>query len=276
MGVKLPSPDEAMGWGYGIARQALGAVGSFVKDKIGGVLELGVNLLGLADSNAPDRLTRMVRAMNAIDAKHYDYVYGGGHGSFAGPYDCSGLVSAILHAGGFIGSPMTTDGLKVWGESGDGKAITVGVRGSSGQNAHTMMKLGNRYLESGGSNGGAKWVSGWDGAFPIHRHPAGYAAGGVRGAEQLSARIAEQLSGILGFGLREGGIVSAPFVGSFGTGGVVPRDGFGYLHGGELVSRGIPEVHVYIGDRELTELVDVRVEERDRAGNDALRAGAIR
>jgi hypothetical protein len=115
------------------------------------------------------------------------YTYGGGHnGSFAGDpgYDCSGAVSLLLHAGGFLSSPFTAglDGsIMDWGEPGPGKYITVANWGSSGEDAHTMISFFGKYLESGGPTGqGPHWDSGWDSAIPWQgwRHPAGYATGG--------------------------------------------------------------------------------------------------
>jgi len=151
-------------------------------------------------------LARMKRAMDGIDAKHFKYVYGGGHGSFSGPYDCSGLVSAILNAGGFLDSPITTDGLKTFGEAGDGKQITIGVRGSTGRSAHTMMKLGDRFLESG-SGHGAQWVGGWSGNFPIHRHPPGFGRGGIITPEEY-AKLPPEAQKALGWGMAVGGRVA--------------------------------------------------------------------
>lgn len=114
------------------------------------------------------------------------YLWGGGHGGFSSPgYDCSGAVSYVLHAGGLLSSPMTTDGLKNWGLPGGGKYITVGVRGTSGANAHTMLSFFGHFLESGGGGpqgaSNVHWDSGWDGVFPISRHPPGFARGGVAG-----------------------------------------------------------------------------------------------
>lgn len=123
-------------------------------------------------------ILKMIKFARGVDGKDYPYVYGGGHGSFNGPYDCSGFVSAILHAGGMLSSPMTTDGFKTYGIAGDGSMITIGVRGSTGRSAHMMVKLGDTYWESG-SGHGAMQVGGWAGNFPIHRHPKGFAAGGI-------------------------------------------------------------------------------------------------
>jgi phage-related protein len=128
---------------------------------------------------------KMIAAANSIVG--LPYIWGGGHGSFNAPgYDCSGAVSFVLHAGGFLSSPMTTDGLKSWGLAGPGNQITVGVRGTTGANAHTMMEMFGKFFESGGGGpfggGGVHWDPGWDGTFPILRHPPGFAQGGIYNA----------------------------------------------------------------------------------------------
>lgn len=166
-------------------------------------------------------IARMMRAMDGIDAKHFKYVYGGGHGSFNGPYDCSGLVSAILHAGGFLDAPVTTDGLKTFGEAGDGKQITIGVRGSSGRSAHTMMRIGDRFLESG-SGHGAQWVGGWSGNFPIHRHPPGFARGGIITPDEY-AKLPPAAKKALGWGMAFGGRIQRGVQRFAGGGNVVGR-----------------------------------------------------
>lgn len=137
-------------------------------------------------------INRMVRFARAESAKFPGYVYGGGHGGFHGPYDCSGYVSAILHAGGLLsGGPMTTDGFKTYGEAGDGKRVTVGVRGSTGKAAHMMMHVGNTYFEAGSHGVGER--GGWSGTFPIHRHPAGYELGGMVDLAAIPPELAERI-----------------------------------------------------------------------------------
>jgi hypothetical protein len=90
-------------------------------------------------------------------------------------------------------------------------------------------------------------------------------AGGISIADLL--RIAEGAR--LGLG---------PGVGpSFGSGGTVPGP-IGQprpviAHGGEYV--GAPDIRVYIGDRELTDIVRVEVDGRDRKTNLRSRAGVI-
>lgn len=134
----------------------------------------------------PQRVLAMLKAGEAITSMGFPYVYGGGHGSFGiQPVDCSGLVSFILHAGGFIDTPMSVQqgsGLYTLGVPGPGKFFTWGVRGTSGMNAHTMISVRKPngtwgFFESGGSGGGAHEDSGWDGAFQF-RHMPGYAKGG--------------------------------------------------------------------------------------------------
>lgn len=152
-------------------------------------------------SEGVNTLGKMIGFADAISAKGWPYKYGGGHGSFAGPYDCSGYVSAILHAGGLLDSPLDTVGLRGALEPGEGKYVTVGVRGGAGKSGHTMMRIGGipnvmgggavskglskvgiqtaKYYESG-SGHGAKSVGGWSGRFDMY-HPKGFAKGGYFG-----------------------------------------------------------------------------------------------
>lgn len=78
-------------------------------------------------------------------------------------------------------------------------------------------------------------------------------------------------------GHAKGGIIQGPFVGSYKNGGVVPRDGYGYLHGGETVTPkgSVPEVRVFIGDRELTDIVRVEYDEQSRRKGAMMRAGVL-
>lgn len=181
----------------------------------------------------PPRIAHALHAMEAQAHKGYPYVYGGGHGSFSGPFDCSGYVSYGLHAAGFLDTPMSTQqgsGLNTLGAAGPGKYLTWGVRGSSGMNAHTMMSIKNpkgkwKYFEAGGSGGGAHEDSGWDGSFSF-RHMPGFASGGIiptKAAEKIKKYGPEATDPssphFIGWGFNKGGIVngSAP---RFAKGGV--------------------------------------------------------
>lgn len=81
------------------------------------------------------------------------YVWGGGHGGWqlVGGYDCSGFVSAVLHAGGYLGSPQTTDTLpgQVDIASGAGRYVTIFDR--TGNGGHVIIDLNGTFYESGGS-----------------------------------------------------------------------------------------------------------------------------
>lgn len=271
---KLPSPSDYLpDWIAGLGRHAIGGVVDWVKDKVSSLFSGDSSFPGMGKLQSLVAMGRQADSMNAMGTP---YLYGGGHGSFAGPWDCSGAVSAVLHAGGFLGSPITTDGLKVFGEGGDGQLVTVGVRGSTGRSAHTMMQLGNRFFESG-SGHGAAWTNGWSGVFPIHRHPAGFAQGGV-----MDDKI-RLIPDVLGWGLRKGGIMGGlPYVGSFGSGGYVPGpDGapaLATVHGGEHIGPGPPEVHVNVADgmEWLKDFVSIEIKESNRQSRDTFRAGRRR
>jgi hypothetical protein len=76
-----------------------------------------------------------------IIARHYPYVWGGGHaqlgvpdhGVAGGPggggskigFDCSGFVSACLGAAGLLSSPLGSGALMSWGKPGKGSVVTV-------------------------------------------------------------------------------------------------------------------------------------------------------
>jgi cell wall-associated NlpC family hydrolase len=85
------------------------------------------------------------------------YVYGGGHSGW-GPqsgYDCSGFVSAVLHAGGYLSQPVDTTALpsQAGMESGPGQYVTVYDRAQPGQSGHVIIEINGQFYESGGSHG---------------------------------------------------------------------------------------------------------------------------
>lgn len=115
----------------------------------GGAITLGSSIDG--------RLKAAVQEMQRIDKQNYHYVYGGGHASFAGPYDCSGAVSAVLHAAHLLDTPQSTSGLINWGRRGEGEHMTVWVHETGvGQTSHTFItvRFGGRtvYFEAGGAD----------------------------------------------------------------------------------------------------------------------------
>lgn len=131
-----------------------------------------------------------------IASKGYDYAYGGGHGGIGSPgydirgngkfgFDCSGYVSAILGAGGVIGSPMAVrqplQGALLPANGPNDGPVVVGIRGTSALNAHTMMRIGSSYYESGSGHGPRK-VGGWSGSFDWFK-PAGMSTAGGKDAK---------------------------------------------------------------------------------------------
>jgi hypothetical protein len=78
-----------------------------------------------APSDAPANIQAAIAAGNAIHT--YPYRWGGGHRSFTDTgYDCSGAVSYVLHAAGFLSSPEPSGPLaSSWGVPGKGRWITV-------------------------------------------------------------------------------------------------------------------------------------------------------
>jgi cell wall-associated NlpC family hydrolase len=108
---------------------------------------------GTAVSNP--QVQAMVNEANSLVGK--PYVYGGGHSGW-GPqtgYDCSGFVSAVLHAGGYLSSPQDTVTLpsQPGMESGPGQYVTVYDRALPGESGHVIININGQFYESGGSHG---------------------------------------------------------------------------------------------------------------------------
>jgi hypothetical protein len=101
-------------------------------------------------------ISSMIAEANRVDAKHFPYVWGGGHGSFSGPFDCSGAVSDILHAGGVLNAPRVSGDFMNYGLPGPG-AVTLYANPS-----HVYMSINGKYFGTSGSNpgGGAGWFAG--------------------------------------------------------------------------------------------------------------------
>ena len=62
-------------------------------------------------TNEPQQVQAMTNMADSLLGK--PYVVGGGHAGFGSSsgYDCSGFVSALLHAGGFLSQPVDTTAL---------------------------------------------------------------------------------------------------------------------------------------------------------------------
>jgi cell wall-associated NlpC family hydrolase len=107
-------------------------------------------------ANAPQQVQAMVNEANSLIGK--PYIYGGGHsgwGEQAG-YDCSGFVSAVLHAGGYLSEPQTTQTLpgQAGIESGPGQYVTIYDRNTGPtDNEHVIIQINGQFYESGGEAG---------------------------------------------------------------------------------------------------------------------------
>ena len=127
----------------------------------------------------------MIDMANSLVGK--PYIVGGGHGGW-GPqsgYDCSGFVSAVLHAGGFLTQPVDTTALpnQPGMEPGPGQYVTVYDRALPGQSGHVIIEINGQFYESGGSlgawggGGGVERIgtpsAGYLATFPTVLHPAG-------------------------------------------------------------------------------------------------------
>ena len=138
-----------------------------------------------ATGSAPAQVQAMTNMANSLVGK--PYVYGGGHGGW-GPqsgYDCSGFVSAVLHAGGYLSQPVDTTALpsQAGMQAGPGQYVTVYDRALPGQSGHVIIEINGQFYESGGSHGA--WGGGggvekigtpsasYLATFPNVLHPAG-------------------------------------------------------------------------------------------------------
>jgi hypothetical protein len=85
------------------------------------------------------------------------YVWGGGHSDWSpqAGYDCSGFVSAVLHAGGYLTAPSDTVNLpnQPGIEPGPGQYVTIYDRAQPGDNGHVIIEIDGQFYESGGMHG---------------------------------------------------------------------------------------------------------------------------
>lgn len=101
------------------------------------------------------RVAAMVNEADSLVGK--PYIVGGGHSGW-GPqagYDCSGFVSAVLHAGGYLTSPVDTTALpsQPGMVAGPGQYVTVYDRALPGQSGHVIIQINGQFYESGGMHG---------------------------------------------------------------------------------------------------------------------------
>jgi cell wall-associated NlpC family hydrolase len=116
----------------------------------------------------PAAASERVQAMTAYanQVMGTPYVSGGGHAAFTvtpnGGLDCSGFVSGVLHSGGYLNAPQTTETLysQPGIVDGPGKYVTIYDRTNCGGNEHVIVDINGQFYEEGGgiADGGAAAV----------------------------------------------------------------------------------------------------------------------
>jgi len=82
------------------------------------------NGIAVPPLEAPDAIKRMIEAGNVI--ARTPYIWGGGHGRWIDKgYDCSGSVSFVLAAAGYLQGPLDSGHLARWGRPGPGHWVTI-------------------------------------------------------------------------------------------------------------------------------------------------------
>jgi hypothetical protein len=127
------------------------------------------NGIALPPLEAPEAVRQMIEAGNVIARS--PYLWGGGHGKWVDKgYDCSGSVSFVLAAAGYLEAPLASGPLMSWGEPGPGKWVTI----YSHQGHVWMVVAGIRFDTSGARETGSRWQNGMRStAGFVARHPAG-------------------------------------------------------------------------------------------------------
>ena len=125
------------------------------------------------------KVQAMIKLADSLLGK--PYVYGGGHAGFVSDetslsgFDCSGFVSAVLHAGGYLSAPVDTTALPDQAGilPGPGQFVTIYDRALSGHDGHVIVEIDGQFYESGGRAG--PWGGG-GGVMKIQRPDADYLA----------------------------------------------------------------------------------------------------
>jgi cell wall-associated NlpC family hydrolase len=150
-GVEAPDPDAAAP--APVAHAALASDGR----------------TAVAPAGAPPVVLAAIAAANRINRKPYRY--GGGHARFRDSgYDCSGTVSYVLHAAGYLRRPRASGDLMRFGRRGRGRWITVYANGG-----HAYMVIAGLRLDTSGPGpSGPRWRAEKRSSHGyVARHPAG-------------------------------------------------------------------------------------------------------
>jgi cell wall-associated NlpC family hydrolase len=128
-----------------------------VPEQAGQLAGLEAPVTGPIGHSGRARVEAMERFIESALGK--PYIWGGGHGGW-GPqpgYDCSGFVSAVLHAGGYLSQPVDTSSLV--GQpgilAGPGHVVTIYDRAVpiGGNPGHVIISINGHFYESGGQSG---------------------------------------------------------------------------------------------------------------------------
>jgi hypothetical protein len=127
------------------------------------------NGIALPPLEAPEAVRQMIEAGNVIARS--PYLWGGGHGKWIDKgYDCSGSVSFVLAAAGYLEAPLASGPLMSWGRPGPGKWVTI----YSHQGHVWMVVAGIRFDTSGARETGSRWQNAMRStAGFVARHPPG-------------------------------------------------------------------------------------------------------
>jgi len=127
------------------------------------------NGIALPPLEAPEAVREMIEAGNVIARS--PYLWGGGHGKWVDKgYDCSGSVSFVLAAAGYLEAPLASGPLMSWGAPGPGRWVTI----YSHQGHVFMVVAGIRFDTSGARETGSRWQNEMRStAGFVARHPPG-------------------------------------------------------------------------------------------------------
>jgi cell wall-associated NlpC family hydrolase len=127
------------------------------------------NGIAVPPLEAPEAVRRMIEAGNVIARS--PYIWGGGHGKWIDRgYDCSGSVSFVLAAAGYLSGPLDSGHLAQWGQPGPGKWVTIYAN-----SGHVFMEVaGIRFDTVARAITGSRWANGGrtTAGFAV-RHPPG-------------------------------------------------------------------------------------------------------
>jgi cell wall-associated NlpC family hydrolase len=147
----LTGSTAGVGSSAGLTSGVAGSTAGLTSGVAGSTLGLG----GVSSTGLPSQVQAMTDQANALVGK--PYVWGGGHSGWAPQtgYDCSGFVSAVLHAGGYLSSPADTVSLPSQAgiQSGPGQYVTIYDRSGAGDNGHVIININGQFYESGGESG---------------------------------------------------------------------------------------------------------------------------